>query len=57
MSILLGREEVSPEEANNEGITPHSWAAWEGHKEVMKVLLVREEVNPDQPNNCGQTPL
>jgi len=57
VSILLGREEVSPEEANNEGITPHSWAAWEGHKEVMKVLLVREEVNPDQPNNCGQTPL
>ena len=39
------------------GCTPLSWAAYNGHEEVVKILLGREEVNPDKPDNSGKTPL
>jgi len=40
-----------------EGHTPLSWAAHNGHEEVVKILLGREEVNPNKPDKDGRTPL
>ena len=39
------------------GCTPLTWAAHNGHEEVVKILLGWEEVNPDKPDNSGMTPL
>ena len=39
------------------GCTPLSWAACNGHEEVVKFLLGRREIDPDKPNGDGQTPL
>jgi len=39
------------------GCTPLSWAAYNGHEEVVKILLAREEVIPDKEDMFGQTPL
>ena len=34
-----------------------TWAAHNGHEEVVKILLGWEEVNPDKPDDNDQTPL
>jgi len=39
------------------GRSPLSWAARNGHGEVVKILLGREEVKPDKLDNDGATPL
>jgi len=39
------------------GCTPLSWAAYNGHEEVVKMLLARGEVVPDKANKLGRTPL
>jgi len=39
------------------GYTPLTWAARNGHEEVVKLLLGREEVDPDKPDFEGQSPL
>ena len=57
VKMLLGREEVNPDEPNAHGQTPLSYAAAEGNEEVVKILLGREDVNPDRPDNDGRTPL
>jgi len=57
VKMLLGREEVDPDESNNYGQTPLFYAAAEGNDEVVKILLGREGVNPDRPDNGGRTPL
>jgi len=55
--MLLGLEEVSPDEPNNYGKTPLSHAAEGGREGVVKILLGRGEVNPTKPDNSGRTPL
>ena len=37
--------------------TPLTWAARNGHEEVVKILLGCEEVNPDKADYFGETPL
>ena len=39
------------------GYTPLSWAAFDGHGDVVKFLLAQKGVNPDISNNHGLTPL
>ena len=47
VKILLGLEEVAPDIPDDEGRTPLSHAAENGHEEVVKILLKRKEVNHD----------
>jgi len=46
VKILLEREEVNPDEPDNDGQTPLSLAAMNGNEGVVKILLGREEVDP-----------
>jgi len=39
------------------GYTPLSWAACNGHEEVVKILLGQEAIDPDKPGNGRRTPL
>ena len=39
------------------GCTPLSWAACNGHDEVVEFLLRQRDVSPDKPDDDGQTPL
>jgi len=57
VKMLLGREEVDPDEPNDYGQTPLFYAAEMGNEEVVKLLLGREEVNPDCSDNDGRAPL
>ena len=43
--------------SDDEGNTPLSLAAIEGHEPIVKLLLNRQDVNPDKPDNEGRTPL
>ena len=55
--ILLARDDVNTDIPDNEGTTPLSWAARNGHEGVVKILLERDHVNPEIPDNEGITPL
>ena len=57
MSLLFGRRYVDPNRADNDGRTPLSWAAGNGHAGAVKVLLEQKDVSLDTPDNHGQTPL
>ena len=39
------------------GHTPLTWAARNGHEEVVRVLLGRDDIDPDKPGQGGETPL
>jgi len=43
--------------AESEKRTPLSWAAGEGHDEVVKLLLTCQKVNPNLTDEVGRTPL
>ena len=57
VKLLLGREEVKPDNPDTLGETPLFHAAWRGRQGVVKELLGRDGVNPDKPNEYGRTPL
>jgi len=54
VQILLGREEVNPDEPAIYGKMPLFYAAWLGRQGVVKMLLRGGEVNPDIPDNYGK---
>ena len=55
--MLLGRDDVDPDEQDRHGRTPLSWAAQKGHEGVVKILLGPGGVGPGKPDNYGTTPL
>ena len=57
VKMLLGREDVYPNQQHEYGRTPLCCAARNGHEGVVKILLERDDVNPGKPDNDGQTPL
>ena len=56
VKILLGRDDVSPDEPNNYGETPLFMAARNGHEGAVKTLLGRDDVDPNKANRQGLTP-
>ena len=54
---LIQREIYDINDGDFGGYTPLTWAARNGHDEMVKMLLGWETVNPDKPDNSGQTPL
>jgi len=57
VKILLGRDDVNPDELGAYSKTPLGCAAQNGHEGVVKILLGRDDVNPDKPDSFDQTPL
>lgn len=57
MKLLLEREDVSPNKPDNGGLTPPSWASWDGGYGIVELLLKQNEVNPNRPDNNGRAPL
>ena len=57
MGLLVGGKYVNPDRPDNDGRTPLSLAAKNGHDGIVKLLLGREDVSPDRPDNYGKTPL
>ena len=58
VSTMLEMKEWDVNAYDCMGMTALTWAAREGHEEVVKVLLQREDVNLDQADTlCGRTPL
>ena len=57
VKILLGQEEINPDNPDNNGWKPLLYAALNGHEGVVKILLGRQELNPDKPDNHGQIAL
>ena len=54
---LVGVEGCNINRSDCVGNTPLVWAAWNGHKRVVRILLGRDDVTPDKPDVDGQTPL
>ena len=46
----------NPNAPDNDGDTPISRAAWNGHKEIVKILATLTD-NPNAPNKNGYTPI
>ena len=57
MQILLERDEVKPDQSDNDGRIPFWCAAQHGHDGVVRTLLEQDEVNPDQSDHDGRTSL
>ena len=57
MKILLGRDDVDPNQPGGCGQTPPFCAAVNALEGVVKLLLGWDDVSPDKPDIYGQTPL
>jgi len=57
VKMLLGRDGVEPDTADNEGRTPLWGAAHSGHEGVVKILLERDDIKPGRADIDGRTPL
>ena len=55
VKILLGRGDVNPDSARQDGQTPLWWAAENGHEMVVKQLLEWNDVNSDTRDKHGRT--
>jgi len=55
--MLLEREDVSPNSADKGYRTPLSWAAGDGHGDIVEMLLEREDVAPGTADKYDGTPL
>ena len=53
--LEMGCYDVNEEDCSKR--TPLTWAARNGHEEVVKILLGQEEVNPDKSDDGGLAPL
>ena len=55
--VLFGWRYVNPDSSSNNGQTPLSWAAENGHSRIVKLLL-EQDVHPDTPDaEYSRTPL
>jgi len=54
VQILLGRDEVDPDEPDNDSRSRVQLGA---DTRVVRILFEREEVNSDKPDKYGRTPL
>ena len=54
--MLLGRDDVDPDDPDECGQTPLWWAAYYGYEGIVKILLKRGDVTPDKPDSQGRTP-
>ena len=57
VGVLFGWKYVNPDSSCEQGQTPLSWAAENGHEGIVRLLLGRKDVNPDSLSKSGQTPL
>jgi len=57
VKVLLGRDDVDPNEPTEDGQTPLWCASKNGHEGVVRMLLGRDAVNPDKASGSGETPL
>jgi len=57
VKILLGRDEINPDQRGMYSRTPLWCAAFYGHEGVVEMLLGREDVIPDTPDGSNRTPL
>ena len=57
VKILLGRDDVKPDNPDIGGQTPLWWATKNGYKGVVKLLLGFGDVNSNNPDEYGRTPL
>jgi len=55
--MLLGREDVNPNDPDNFGLTPLHYAAKQGNIQIVNYLLNWNDMNPDTGSRLGHTPL
>ena len=57
VSMLLAKQGVDVNQADDDGCTPLYIASQEGHAEVVSMLLAKQGVNVNQATEDGCTPL
>ena len=57
LTPLVEREDVEADLKDENGRTPLSWAAAEGHDAVVRLLVERDDVKADSKGESGRTPL
>ncbi|KAH6859182.1 ankyrin repeat-containing domain protein [Coprinopsis sp. MPI-PUGE-AT-0042] len=57
VKLLLERDDIQPNAANNAGLTPLTWASQGGNEVIVKLLLKRDDIQPNLADRDGSTPL